>query len=132
MQSRDGTSAQNAITEPASVKEAFEHDAQSTEPTHLRGREARVHAQRASKRCPARVLELTGDALRAPARVAEPTAGVQQLAEAFEKREEYGYWQARLKDSFHFDPIRKMARKRLEQAQATIKLLEKELKEDQP
>jgi hypothetical protein len=59
-------------------------------------------------------------------------AGVQQLVEAFDKREEYGYWQARLKDSFHFDPVRKMARRRLEHAEATFKLLTKELKEDYP
>jgi hypothetical protein len=57
-------------------------------------------------------------------------AGVSQLAEAFEKRDEYGYWQARLKDGFHFEPVRQMARRRLEHARSAIKLLSQEMNED--
>jgi hypothetical protein len=58
--------------------------------------------------------------------------GVAQVIEAFEKREQYGYWQARLKDGFHFEPIRQMARRRLESARETLKLLQLEIKDDQP
>ncbi|MEA2708606.1 MAG: uncharacterized protein QOF78_1207, partial [Phycisphaerales bacterium] len=38
--------------------------------------------------------------------------GVNQVAEGNDKREQYGYWDARLKDGFHFDPVRKLARLR--------------------
>jgi len=57
--------------------------------------------------------------------------GVSQLAEAFEKAEQYGYWEARLKDGFHFEPIRQMARQRLEHARQAAAFLFEELKEDQ-
>ncbi len=56
--------------------------------------------------------------------------GVQQLAEGCEKREQYGYWDARLRDGFHFAPIREIARNRLEAARAACKLLTDELNED--
>jgi hypothetical protein len=59
-------------------------------------------------------------------------AGVVRLIEAFEKREEYGYWQARLKDGFHFEPVRQMARRRLENAREMFKLLQQEIKDDEP
>lgn len=58
--------------------------------------------------------------------------GVRQFAEGCEKREQYGYWDARLKDGFHFEPIRQIARKRLEHARQLAVLLGAELKEDQP
>lgn len=57
-------------------------------------------------------------------------AGIRQLIEAFEKREQYGYWDARLKDSFHFEPIRQIARRRLESAREMFKLLRRELEDD--
>jgi len=38
--------------------------------------------------------------------------GVLDLLTASEKREQYGYWSARLKDGFHFEPIRAIARRR--------------------
>jgi hypothetical protein len=57
--------------------------------------------------------------------------GVAQLAEGAEKREQYGYWEARLKDGFHFEPIRQMARRRLENARTAASLLLGELKEDE-
>jgi hypothetical protein len=58
--------------------------------------------------------------------------GVADLAEAAEKREQYGYWQARLKDGFHFEPIRAIATRRLESAVAVAKMLADELRQDTP
>lgn len=58
--------------------------------------------------------------------------GVADLAEAAEKREQYGYWQARLKDGFHFEPVRAIAARRLESAVAVAKMLADELKQDTP
>jgi hypothetical protein len=58
--------------------------------------------------------------------------GVPQLIEALEKREQYGYWDARLKESFHFQVARDIARKRLERARQTAATLAAELVEDQP
>lgn len=59
----------------------------------------------------------------------EGTVG--QVADGFEKRELYGYWDARLKDGFHFDPVREMARQRIERARQAAMLLKAELAEDQ-
>jgi hypothetical protein len=58
--------------------------------------------------------------------------GVVQLGEGLDKREQYGYWEARLKDGFHFEPIRQIARRRLAHARQVAKMLAEELKEDQP
>ncbi|MGD1276454.1 MAG: hypothetical protein ABR964_04435 [Tepidisphaeraceae bacterium] len=58
--------------------------------------------------------------------------GVADLLTAAQKREQYGYWEARLKDGFHFEPIRAMARRRLETARQVIKMLADELEQDQP
>ncbi len=58
--------------------------------------------------------------------------GVRQLADGLEKRDQYGYWEARLKDGFHFEPIRQIARQRVEHARQVASLLLEELKEDQP
>jgi hypothetical protein len=52
--------------------------------------------------------------------------GLAQLIEGTEKRELYGYWEARLKDGFHFEPARRLAHKRLENARAAAKLLNEE------
>ena len=57
--------------------------------------------------------------------------GVIQLSEGCEKREQYGYWDARLKDGFHFEPIRQIARRRLNRARQVATMLAEELKEDQ-
>jgi hypothetical protein len=57
--------------------------------------------------------------------------GVSDLAIAAEKREEYGYWEARIKDGFHFEPIRAIAIKRLATSRKVAKMLADELKEDQ-
>jgi hypothetical protein len=58
--------------------------------------------------------------------------GVSDLSLAAEKREEYGYWDARIKDGFHFEPIRAIAVKRLANSRKVAKMLAEELKEDQP
>ena len=57
--------------------------------------------------------------------------GVAQVADGCEKRDLYGYWDARLKEGFHFEPVRAIARKRLEHARSAAALLLAELKEDQ-
>lgn len=56
--------------------------------------------------------------------------GVLQLADGLEKREQYGYWDARLKDGFHFEPVRQIARRRLDNARHVALLLLTELRED--
>jgi hypothetical protein len=58
--------------------------------------------------------------------------GVNQVAEGNDKREQYGYWDARLKDGFHFEPVRRLARQRLENARKVAKLLSDELGGDVP
>ena len=58
--------------------------------------------------------------------------GLKQVAEGCEKREQYGYWDARLRDGFHFEPIRRIAKRRLEHTRAVCKLLGEELEEDKP
>lgn len=59
-------------------------------------------------------------------------ASVTQVAEANEKREQYGYWDARLRDGFHFDAIRLIARRRLDRSRQIVKQLTEELAEDEP
>ncbi len=56
--------------------------------------------------------------------------GIEQLADACEKCDLYGYWEARLKDGFHFDAVRQLAQQRLEHSRAIAKLLADEMKED--
>jgi hypothetical protein len=56
--------------------------------------------------------------------------GVTDLHTASEKREEYGYWEARTKDGFHFEPVRAIALKRLATSRKVAKMLADELKED--
>jgi hypothetical protein len=56
--------------------------------------------------------------------------GILQLADGLQKREVYGYWEARLKDGFHFEPVRLLARRRLDNARHVALLLSTELKED--
>jgi hypothetical protein len=58
--------------------------------------------------------------------------GVKQVAEGCEKREQYGYWDARLRDGFHFPPIRELAKRRLAAARTVCRLLTNELNEDAP
>lgn len=56
--------------------------------------------------------------------------GVAQVSDGQEKREAYGYWQARLKDGFHFEPVRQIAQRRLDNARHAAMLLQAELRED--
>ena len=56
--------------------------------------------------------------------------GIAQLAGALEKREQYGYWDARLKDGFHFEAVRQIARNRLESSRQRARMLTAELGED--
>ena len=58
--------------------------------------------------------------------------GVHQLVDGVQKREQYGYWSARLKDGFHFEPVRQIAQQRLERVRNVALLLSKELAEDSP
>jgi hypothetical protein len=53
--------------------------------------------------------------------------GVVQLVEGAVKREHYGYWEARLKDGFHFDAVRNLARHRIDSARLLVTLLMEEL-----
>jgi hypothetical protein len=55
--------------------------------------------------------------------------GMNQLIEASQKRDAYGYWEARIKDGFHFGPTRELAKRRLARARQFAKLLEEETKE---
>jgi hypothetical protein len=73
---------------------------------------------------------MTGVALAAM-QLSRQYGAVTQLADGYEKRREYGYWDARLKDGFHFEQVREIARARLRNADAAIELLTAELKEDQ-
>jgi DNA-binding FadR family transcriptional regulator len=57
---------------------------------------------------------------------------VNQLLESYEKRDAYGYWDARLKEGFHFDIVRAMAKRRLEQARQAAAALLAEVKDDRP
>ena len=56
--------------------------------------------------------------------------GVLQVADGMQKRDQYGYWEARLKDGFHFEPVRQIARRRLAAARQAATLLLAELRED--
>ncbi len=53
--------------------------------------------------------------------------GIAQLADGLEKREQYGYWDARLKDGFHFEAVRQIARRRLESSRQVARMLKAEL-----
>jgi hypothetical protein len=63
-------------------------------------------------------------------RLVEQDAGLTQLTEAVAKREAYGYWDARLKEGFHFDASRQIATERLAQAREAFRALLSELSED--
>jgi hypothetical protein len=58
--------------------------------------------------------------------------GVTEVAKGNSKRDEYGYWEARLKDGFHFEQVRRLARQRLENMRRAAKLLDDELNGDVP
>lgn len=56
--------------------------------------------------------------------------GIATVADGCEKREQYGYWDARMRDGFHFDQARTIAKKRLDHARRAASLLMGELRED--
>ena len=56
--------------------------------------------------------------------------GVTQLSKSMQKREQYGYWEARLKDGFHFEAVRQIAQTRLDRARKVVEALVAELEED--
>jgi hypothetical protein len=72
---------------------------------------------------------VTGLALLA-IQLARQGEGVTQLADGCDKREQYGYWDARLKDGFHFEAVRQIARQRLNNTRHMCALLRSELNED--
>jgi hypothetical protein len=53
--------------------------------------------------------------------------GTIQLLESWDNRQSYGYWEARLKDSFHFGPVRDLAETRLHDARLVVRMLRAEL-----
>ena len=58
--------------------------------------------------------------------------GVAQLVDGLDKREQYGYWEARLKDGFHYEVVRQIAQRRLEHIRHVAGMLNEELTEDGP
>lgn len=56
--------------------------------------------------------------------------GVDRLAEGWEKRTAYGYWEARINDGFHFPQVRNIARRRLANAMRVADMLAEERRED--
>ena len=51
---------------------------------------------------------------------------VQSVIDRWRRRSEYHYWSARLEESFHFEPVRSLARRRLERLGRIISELEME------
>jgi hypothetical protein len=64
--------------------------------------------------------------------IARAGEGVAQVADGCEKREQYGYWDARLKDGFHFEAVRQLALRRLQNTRDICAMLASELKQDTP
>jgi hypothetical protein len=56
--------------------------------------------------------------------------GLAALADGLHKREQYGYWDARIRDGFHFLAARNIAQTRLARAREVAKLLAADLQED--
>lgn len=52
--------------------------------------------------------------------------GLEFLLQSWQKKIDYRYWQARLKDSFRFESVRQVAKKRLENATAAMNWLKTE------
>ena len=71
-----------------------------------------------------------GGALRQLAELAVRGEGVDTLLDAWHKGRDYGYWQARLADGFHFPAVRRLARRRLDNARRLFDLLDEERAED--
>lgn len=54
--------------------------------------------------------------------------GLAQFADGLQKREQYGYWDARIREGFHFVAVRKIAEARLEHARRTAEFLLAEMR----
>ena len=52
--------------------------------------------------------------------------GVQALLDTWRRRKEYQFWTARLNDSFRFEPVRELARRRLEKFELLLEELEEQ------
>jgi hypothetical protein len=74
------------------------------------------------------VIGLVGQAIQ----LGRAGEGVTQLREGCDKREQYGYWDARLKDGFHFEAVRQIALRRLSTTRQVCAMLAEELKLDTP
>jgi hypothetical protein len=57
-------------------------------------------------------------------------AGLLHFLSSFQKRDQYGYWDARLKEGFHYPPIRDLAHSRVARARTVVESLTAELHED--
>jgi hypothetical protein len=54
-------------------------------------------------------------------------ATLQELLESFKRQEQYGYWEARLKEDFHFEPVRRLAAQRLAHLRKVTAMLKEEM-----
>lgn len=68
---------------------------------------------------------------RSAAMLVQIGGGLTRLADALAKRDAYGYWDARLKDGFHFESTRTLARARLARVRDAAQHLTDELREDE-
>ena len=68
--------------------------------------------------------------LRLAVQTARKGGGVSDVADGIEKRIQYGYWEARLKDGFQFESTQSFARRRMENARRAAELLKAEIDED--
>jgi len=56
--------------------------------------------------------------------------GLDLFADGLQKREQYGYWEARIREGFHFLAVRNIAEARLARAREVAKLLVADMRED--
>lgn len=63
--------------------------------------------------------------------IASQGQGVATLLDGAAKREAYGYWEARLRDGFHYNPVRAIAERRLAGARKMIEQMQQERAEEQ-
>ncbi|HWE02364.1 MAG TPA: hypothetical protein VG326_08120 [Tepidisphaeraceae bacterium] len=68
--------------------------------------------------------------LRLAVQTARKGGSVTEIADGIEKRIQYGYWEARLKDGFYFESTQSFARRRLANARKAAELLQAEMDED--
>lgn len=71
-----------------------------------------------------------GGICRSAALLLRPGYPLVELVKAYEKRDQYGYWDARLKEGFHFTSTRATAQVRLRSARGFIRALQAELQRD--